>query len=69
MPSARERDRVLCLARLATAHATFEDVEGTHEAAAQALIVARSTGSARVLAELHQLQLGLALWRNAALVF
>jgi transcriptional regulator with XRE-family HTH domain/tetratricopeptide (TPR) repeat protein len=63
-PTAQERDRGLCLARLATAHAIVEDVEGAHQAAAQALVVARSTGSARILAELHQLQPRLARWRK-----
>ncbi|MFE0131257.1 helix-turn-helix domain-containing protein [Streptomyces sp. NPDC059037] len=63
-PAVQERDRGLCLARLATANALFEDVEGAYEAAVQAAVIAEKTGSARILAELVRLQGHLAPWRK-----
>lgn len=61
-PAEQQRDRGLCLARLATAYAHLEDVEAGYNTAAQALAIARSTGSARILAELRRLQKRLAPW-------
>jgi hypothetical protein len=46
------RDRGLCLARLATAAAVCRDAETACQAAAEALAVARTTGSARIHAQL-----------------
>lgn len=63
-PAVQERDRGLCLARLATANALLEDVEGAHRAAEQALHIARRTGSMRILDELYRLQPRLARWRK-----
>ncbi|MFD6939376.1 hypothetical protein ACFWAP_24900 [Streptomyces goshikiensis] len=63
-PAVQERDRGLCLARLATANAILEDVEGAHQAAEQALGIAQRTGSARILNELYRLQTRLARWRK-----
>ncbi|MFB9585052.1 helix-turn-helix transcriptional regulator [Streptomyces goshikiensis] len=63
-PAVQERDRGLCLARLATANALLEDVEGAHQAAEQALGIAQRTGSARILNELYRLQPHLAPWRK-----
>ncbi|RPK49461.1 hypothetical protein EES37_07440 [Streptomyces sp. ADI91-18] len=63
-PAVQERDRGLCLARLATANAILEDVEGAHQAAEQALGIAQRTGSARILNELYRLQTRLARWHK-----
>ncbi|MHC0429502.1 helix-turn-helix domain-containing protein [Streptomyces sp. O3] len=63
-PAVQERDRGLCLARLATANALLEDVEGSHDAAAQALAIGQRTGSSRILNELYDLQPRLARWRK-----
>lgn len=63
-PAVQERDRGLCLARLATANAILEDVEGAYLAAEQALGIAQRTGSTRILGELYQLQPRLARWRK-----
>ncbi|EST37727.1 hypothetical protein N566_11555 [Streptomycetaceae bacterium MP113-05] len=63
-PAVQERDRGLCLARLATASAMLEDVEGAHQAAEHALGIARLTGSARILNELYRLQPRLARWHK-----
>jgi hypothetical protein len=49
---AQNRDRGLCLARLATAAAVQGDAQQACQAATEALVVARSTGSARIQAEL-----------------
>jgi hypothetical protein len=46
------RDRGLCLARLATASAVQHDIEPAYEAAAEALVIARTTGSARIRGQL-----------------
>ena len=46
------RDRGLCLARLATASAVQHDVEPACEAAAEALVIAHTTGSARIRTQL-----------------
>ena len=46
------RDRGLCLARLATASAVQHDVEPACEAAAEALAIAHTTGSARIRGQL-----------------
>jgi hypothetical protein len=61
-PAEQQRDRGLCLARLATAYAQMEDVEAAYNAAAQAAAIAQSTGSARILAELGRLQTHLSRW-------
>ncbi|WP_327291464.1 helix-turn-helix domain-containing protein [Streptomyces sp. NBC_01198] len=61
-PAEQQRDRGLCLARLATAYAQMEDVEAAYNAASQAAAIAQSTGSARILAELGRLQTHLARW-------
>lgn len=63
-PAEQQRDRGLALARLATAYAQMEDVEGAYGAASQAAAIAQSTGSARILAELLRLQPLLARWRK-----
>ncbi|MFE9407315.1 hypothetical protein ACFYN0_00720 [Streptomyces sp. NPDC006704] len=63
-PAVQERDRGLCLARLATANATLGDVEGSHTAAHQALGIAERTGSARIRDELFRLRPRLAPWRK-----
>jgi hypothetical protein len=51
-PNSQVRDRGLCLARLATASAVQHDVEAACEAAMAALAIARTTGSARIRAQL-----------------
>ncbi|MDI3406040.1 helix-turn-helix domain-containing protein [Streptomyces cavernicola] len=61
-PAEQERDRGLCLARLATAYAQLEDVEAAYNAGAQAIAIAQSTGSARILAELGRVQDLLSRW-------
>jgi tetratricopeptide (TPR) repeat protein len=61
-PAEQQRDRGLCLARLATAYAHQEDVEASYNAAVQAVAIAHSTGSSRILAELGRLQKRLAPW-------
>ncbi|MGP3985092.1 hypothetical protein [Streptomyces sp. KR80] len=63
-PAVQQRDRGLCLARLATANAILEDIEGSYEAAAEAVTIAESTGSARIRNELLRLQPRLAPWRK-----
>ncbi|MEU3325788.1 MULTISPECIES: helix-turn-helix domain-containing protein [Streptomyces] len=63
-PTVQERDRGLCLARLATANVVLEDVEGAHQAAVQAVGIARQTGSSRILNELYRLQPRLARWHK-----
>ncbi|KMO99767.1 helix-turn-helix domain-containing protein [Streptomyces roseus] len=63
-PAEQQRDRGLCLARLATAYAQLEDVEGAYNAASQAAAIAEATGSARILGELLRLQPFLAPWRK-----
>ncbi|MFF3491146.1 hypothetical protein ACFYWS_07325 [Streptomyces sp. NPDC002795] len=55
-PAQQQRDRGLCLARLATAYAQNEDLEGAANAGMQAVSIAQATGSARILAELTRLQ-------------
>ncbi|MEU6339963.1 hypothetical protein ABZ883_03315 [Streptomyces sp. NPDC046977] len=61
-PVEQQRDRGLCLARLATSYAQMEDVEATYNAASQAVAIAQTTGSARILAELGRLQQHLGPW-------
>ncbi len=63
-PAEQQRDRGLCLARLATAYAQLGDVEGAYNAGSQAVSIAQATGSARILAELGRLQSHLAPWRK-----
>ena len=63
-PTVQERDRGLCLARLATADAILGDVAGAHAAAEQALGIMERTGSARIRSQLHRLQPRLAPWRK-----
>ncbi|WP_158827787.1 hypothetical protein [Streptomyces sp. NRRL S-118] len=63
-PAEQQRDRGLCLARLATAYAQLKDVEGAYNAASQAAAIAQATGSARILAELGRLQPLLTRWRK-----
>ncbi|QSY50198.1 MULTISPECIES: hypothetical protein [Streptomyces] len=63
-PAEQQRDRGLCLARLATAYAQLEDVEGAYATASQAVAIAQSTGSARIFAELGRLQAHLTPWRK-----
>lgn len=63
-PAEQQRDRGLCLARLATAYAQLEDVEGAYNTALQAVAIAQTTGSARILAELGRLQTHLARWQK-----
>ncbi|MFI8517782.1 hypothetical protein ACIGEZ_08175 [Streptomyces sp. NPDC085481] len=63
-PTVQERDRGLCLARLATANALLEDVEGAYQAGEEAMAIAQRTGSARILNELFRLQPRLARWQK-----
>ncbi|MFG3504069.1 tetratricopeptide repeat protein [Streptomyces sp. NPDC047821] len=63
-PAEQQRDRGLCLARLATAYAQLEDVEGAYNTASQAVAIAQTTGSARILAELGRPQSHLSPWRK-----
>ncbi|MDH2388684.1 hypothetical protein QCN29_07765 [Streptomyces sp. HNM0663] len=63
-PAEQQRDRGLCLARLATAYAQLEDVEGAYNAASEAAAIAQATGSARIFAELGRLQPLLQPWRK-----
>ncbi|MEV1022277.1 helix-turn-helix transcriptional regulator [Streptomyces sp. NPDC050264] len=63
-PVQQERDRGLCLARLATAYAQSEDLEGAVNVASQAVAIAQATGSARILAELTRLQTHLTPFRK-----
>ncbi|MFD9861269.1 hypothetical protein [Streptomyces alboflavus] len=63
-PAEQQRDRGLCLARLATAYAQLEDVEAAYNAASQAAAIAQNTGSARILAELGRVQMLLTPWRK-----
>ncbi|MFI7011690.1 hypothetical protein [Streptomyces sp. NPDC050145] len=63
-PAHQQRDRGLCLARLATAYAQAEDLEGAVNAATQAVSIAQATGSARILAELTRLQTHLEPFRK-----
>jgi hypothetical protein len=51
-PDSQVRDRGLCLARLATASAVQRHVEAACEGATEALAIARTTGSARIRAQL-----------------
>lgn len=51
-PDIQTRDRGLCLARLATAAAVHHDVDTACQAATEALVVAQTTGSARVHTQL-----------------
>jgi hypothetical protein len=50
--TSQARDRALCLARLATAAAACGDRERAPAAASEALVVARTTGSARIRTQL-----------------
>jgi hypothetical protein len=61
-PAEQERDRGMCLARLATAHALREDPDSAFERGMQALAIAQGTGSARIASELTRLQLQLQPW-------
>lgn len=63
-PAEQQRDRGLCLARLATAYAQLEDVEAAYTTGTQAAAIAQATGSARILAELGRLQSHLGRWRK-----
>ncbi|WP_406104701.1 helix-turn-helix transcriptional regulator [Streptomyces sp. NBC_01003] len=63
-PAQQQRDRGLCLARLATAYALNEDLESAVNAATQAVSIAQATGSARILAELTRLQTHLEPFRK-----
>ncbi|MGD3107559.1 helix-turn-helix domain-containing protein [Streptomyces sp. YGL11-2] len=63
-PAQQQRDRGLCLARLATAYAQLGDLEGAVHAASQAASIAQATGSARILAELTRLQTHLSPFRK-----
>lgn len=61
-PAEQQRDRGLCLARLATAYAQMEDVEAAYTTAAEAAAIAQATGSARILSELGRVQTHLTRW-------
>ncbi len=54
------RDRGLCLARLATAHAIAGDLDRAAQAGVESLITLRIAGSGRVLNQLRQLRMRLA---------
>ncbi|WP_327656238.1 helix-turn-helix transcriptional regulator [Streptomyces sp. NBC_00483] len=55
-PTQQQRDRGLCLARLATAYAQLGDLEGAVNTGAEAAGIAEATGSARILDQLTRLQ-------------
>ncbi|MDI5971876.1 helix-turn-helix transcriptional regulator [Streptomyces sp. SL13] len=63
-PTEQQRDRGLCLARLATTYAQLGDVEAAYNAASEAAAIAQATGSARILAELGRLQRYLTPWNK-----
>ena len=65
-PANMQRDRGLCLARLAGAHLAGErpDPDQAGTVATQAHQVGVATGSARILADLEQVAAGLAPWRS-----
>ena len=67
-PNGQERDRGLCLSRLATAHAVAGDVEAASAVGQQALTVIRTAHSARTLDQLRQLRIQLAPSRTVGAV-
>jgi hypothetical protein len=67
-PTGQERDRGLCLSRLATAHAVVGDAEAACAVGQQALTVIRTAHSARILNQLRQLRIRLAPSRSVGAV-
>jgi transcriptional regulator with XRE-family HTH domain len=63
-PAGQERDRGLCLARLALAHAQSGDLDAAASAGIDALAVVQSSASARSLDQLRRLRVLLAGSRN-----
>ena len=63
-PAEQERDRGMCLARLANAHALREDPDSAHQRGHEALAIAHQTGSARIASELGRLKQHLTPWRR-----
>jgi hypothetical protein len=63
-PATQERDRGLCLSRLATAYAITGQPAEAVEVGAAALSVARATGSMRIAHQLSTLRDRLDLWRR-----
>ncbi|MGM9335623.1 helix-turn-helix domain-containing protein [Streptomyces murinus] len=61
-PPEQQRDKGLCLARLATGYALIEDIESAYNVAFEAAAIAQATGSARILAELGRVQRHLSRW-------
>jgi transcriptional regulator with XRE-family HTH domain len=59
-PEGQERDRGLCLSRLATAHAQARDLEAAATVGLDALVVVQSASSARSLDELRRVRVLLA---------
>jgi len=67
-PEGQDRDRGLCLSRLATAHAFTGDVEAASVVGQQALTVMRTAHSARTLDQLRHLRVQLAPSRSVGVV-
>jgi tetratricopeptide (TPR) repeat protein len=63
-PSFQRRDRGLCLARLALAHATHADKENAYEIGIQAVKTVRTATSTRALRDLRQLRERQVPWRR-----
>ncbi|MGH8904513.1 MAG: hypothetical protein ACRDYA_23230, partial [Egibacteraceae bacterium] len=68
LPARYYRDRGVYLARQAIAHAANHDPDQAVAVGHRALAVGRETGSARIFAELHRLDTGLAGWPDLAAV-
>jgi transcriptional regulator with XRE-family HTH domain len=67
-PGGQERDRGLCLSRLATAHAHAGDLEAACHIGHQALTVVSTARSSRSLEQLRRLRIQLASSRNVGVV-
>jgi transcriptional regulator with XRE-family HTH domain len=63
-PAGQERDRGLCLSRLAAAHAEAGDVDQAAETGQRAAAVVRTAPSARAIAELRRTRLRLSPYRH-----
>lgn len=60
--SDQARDNALCLARLATAHASADDLARASVVAEEAITASRTLGSWRIVAQLEKLNQHLAKW-------
>lgn len=58
----QSRDNALCLARLATAHASVSDLDNAYKAAVQAIAASESLGSWRIVSQLATLSRHLDKW-------